>query len=93
MPSSGSISSPASGATARAAASASAGAGTAEQHVAGTLDLRDQLRLDANSPSRATSGAAFTSALSAIAGIDACPLRPCTRRRNGELIFSAVEQR
>ena len=38
------------------------------------------------------SGAAFTSALSAIAGRDAWPLRPWTRIRNGELIFSAVEQ-
>ena len=45
------------------------------------------------SPSRSTSGAALTSALSAIAGIDACPLRPCTRNRNGALIFSAVAQR
>ena len=39
------------------------------------------------------SRAAFTSALSAIPGIDACPLRPRTRSTNGELIFSAVEAR
>ena len=44
------------------------------------------------SPSAVMSGAAFTSALSAIPGIDACPLRPRTRRRNGALIFSATEQ-
>ncbi len=39
------------------------------------------------------SGAAFTSALSAIPGIDACPLRPCTVIWKGELIFSAAAQR
>ena len=37
--------------------------------------------------------AAFTSALSAIPGIDAWPLRPCTRSLNGALIFSADAQR
>ena len=36
--------------------------------------------------------AAFTSALSAIPGIDACPERPCTRTLNGAVSFSAVEQ-
>ena len=46
-----------------------------------------------NAPSRSISGAALTSALSAIAGIDACPLRPCTRSRNGDVIFSAVAHR
>jgi hypothetical protein len=45
------------------------------------------------SASRWMSLAARTSALSAIPGIDACPLRPCTRRTNGELIFSAVPHR
>ncbi len=40
-----------------------------------------------------TRRAARTSALSAIPGIDACPLRPWTRSRKGALIFSAVEQR
>ena len=43
------------------------------------------------SPRAVINGAAFTSALSAIPGIDACPLRPCTRRRKGALIFSATE--
>ena len=35
------------------------------------------------SPSAVINGAAFTSALSAIPGIDAWPLRPWTRSRNG----------
>jgi hypothetical protein len=46
-----------------------------------------------NSPRRSISLAALTSALSAIDGIDACPLRPATRSTNGELIFSAVDAR
>jgi hypothetical protein len=46
-----------------------------------------------NSPRRSISFAALTSALSAIDGIDAWPLRPRTRNTNGELIFSAVEAR
>ena len=37
--------------------------------------------------------AARTSALSAIPGIEACPLRPWTCRTKGELIFSAVAHR
>ena len=43
--------------------------------------------------SASISGAALTSALSAIPGIDAWPLRPCTRSRNGAVIFSALAQR
>ena len=42
---------------------------------------------------RSISGAAFTSALSAIPGTEAWPARPCTISRNGALIFSAGEQR
>ena len=42
---------------------------------------------------RSISPAALTSALSAIEGSDAWPLRPWTRRTKGELIFSAVAQR
>src|SRR6187200_2238927 len=38
-----------------------------------------------NSPSSSMSRAAFTRALSAIPGIEAWPLRPCTRRRNAQL--------
>ena len=38
-------------------------------------------------------GAALTSALSAIDGIDAWPLRPRTWTRNGALIFSPTAQR
>jgi hypothetical protein len=44
------------------------------------------------SPSAWMYRAALTSALSAIPGIEACPLRPLTRRTNGEDIFSAVAQ-
>ena len=94
IPSNGSISSPASGETAVAAASASAGAGTEPSaawknaSTSGTSCGSTVKR-----PSRSISGAALTSALSAIDGIDACPLRPSTRSRNGEVIFSAVAQR
>ena len=45
------------------------------------------------SASRSINLDAFTSALSEMPGIEACPLRPWTRSRNGELIFSAAEQR
>ena len=44
-------------------------------------------------PSRSTSGAALSSALSAMLGTDPCPARPRTRIVNGALIFSAVETR
>jgi len=44
-------------------------------------------------PSRSISGAALTSALSAMPGIEAWPLRPRTMSLNGEDIFSAVAQR
>ena len=94
MPSSGSISSPASGAIARAAVSASGAGGTSPSSARrkpSTSGIRRGSTV--NAPSRSTSGAAFASALSAIPGIDACPLRPYTRNMNGELIFSAVEQR
>ena len=94
MPSIGSTSSAASGDNARAAASASPAAGTvpvtASKNPATSGISCGSTRC---SPSRATRGAALTSALSAIDGIEACPLRPCTRSTNGELIFSAVEQR
>jgi hypothetical protein len=40
--------------------------------------------------SRSISGAALTSALSAMPGMDACPDRPRTRMRNGADIFSAT---
>ena len=43
-----------------------------------------------NAAIRSMSFAALTSALSAMAGIDAWPARPCTRRRNGAVIFSAT---
>src|SRR5947199_253331 len=46
-----------------------------------------------NAPIFSISGAAFTSALSAMPGMDAWPLRPRTRRRNGALCFSAGEQK
>ncbi len=42
---------------------------------------------------RSSSGAALTSALSPMLGIEAWPLFPCTRMRNGELAFSEVAQR
>jgi len=59
------------------------------------LDLRDQPRARArNDASRSISGAALTSALSAIAGIDACPLRPLHQdAETAAVIFSAVAQR
>ena len=44
-------------------------------------------------PSASISGAAFTRALSAMPGIDAWPLRPCTRNLKGALIFSDTEHR
>ena len=93
--SSGSISSPASGETALAARERIVrGRDLAEQRLQEALHLGDQLRRRPRRRRAArSSGAALTSALSAIEGIDACPLRPCTRSRNGELIFSAVEQR
>ena len=63
----------------------------AEHRAKKRLDLRAAAAAPGrNATSRSISGAAFTSALSAIAGIDAWPERPCTRRRNGALIFSAV---
>ena len=46
-----------------------------------------------NPPSRSISGAALTSALSAIPGIEPWPLRPRTVIVNGADIFSAVEQK
>ena len=91
---SGSISSAAVGETARAAASASPAAGTSPSTTwrkPSTSGISVGSAL--NAPSRAISGAALTRALSAIAGIEPWPLRPCTRSRNGELSFSAVEQR
>ena len=94
IPSSGSISSPASGETAVAAASASAGGRhRAERRLKNASTSGISCGSIVNAPSRSMSGAALTSALSAIAGIDACPLRPCTRSRNGDVIFSAVAQR
>ena len=94
IPSSGSISSPASGAIARAAVSASGAGGTSPSSACRKPSTSGISRGSTeNDPSRSTSGAAFASALSAIPGIDAWPLRPCTRSMNGELIFSAVEQR
>ena len=45
------------------------------------------------SASRSTSRAAFTSALSASSGAEACPARPRTRSRKGDERFSAIAQR
>jgi hypothetical protein len=49
-------------------------------------------RAGTKSPSFVISAAALTRALSAMPGMDAWPLRPRTRKRNGALIFSATEQ-
>ena len=65
----------------------------AEDGAQERLDLRLQLRLGPERGDPLDRRAAFTSALSAIPGIDACPERPRTRITNGALIFSAVEQR
>ena len=95
IPRSGSTSSTAIGSTIRAASStwfaSSGGAPTAASKSADTSGSSRGSGL--NSPRRSISFAALTSALSAIDGIDACPLRPRTRSMNGELIFSAVEAR
>ena len=93
-PRSGSTSSPASGWTPRATPSASSAPTsrpTSSRRKAATSGSRRGS--GRNSARRRISAAALTSALSAIPGIEACPLRPCTRRWNGELIFSAAEQR
>ena len=79
----------------RASASASLGAGHGAGHG---LEKARRLGIEhaapaRSSPSRSMSRAALTSALSAIAGIDPCPLRPWTRRTNGELRFSADASR
>ena len=95
IPSSGSTISAATGSIARAAASASLG----RRHRVGRRASRNpsvsgiSTGSGANAPSRSISRAALTSALSAIPGIEPWPLRPWTRRTNGELRFSADEQR
>ena len=92
--SSASIIPAAAGSTFRAAASASS-AGGVDPHTAARNASTSGMSCGsgANSASRSISAAALTSALSAIDGSDACPLRPCTRRTKGELIFSAAAQR
>ena len=92
--SSGSIVSTASWSTAASRSSTSSGAGcspsTASRKPATSGPIDGSGRYAA---SFSISGAALTSALSAIPGIEAWPLRPCTVTRNGELIFSAAAQR
>ena len=91
---SGSTSSPSSGPAARASSSASpAEAGVRPvtvRIIASTSGI--SRRSGSYAPSFSIKGAAFTSALSAMPGIEACPLRPRTRSRNGALIFSDTEQ-
>ena len=65
----------------------------AQHRVEKRLDLLLQLGSGRYADSRSISRAALTSALSAIDGSDAWPLRPWTRRTNGEVIFSAVAHR
>ena len=95
IPTSGSTSSAASGSTARATSSTcSASSGGAPVTASNSAATSGSSRGSGeNSPNRSIRAAALTSALSAIPGIDAWPLRPRTRRWNGELIFSATESR
>ena len=92
--SSGSTSAPSSGCTSFARAIASSGGG-ASPRTASRKPRASGISSfgGSNSASAVTYLAAFTSALSAMPGIDACPLRPCTRSRNGADIFSAVAHR
>jgi hypothetical protein len=93
VPRSGSTMSPASGWTALATLTASIGRGTSPQTACRKAATSGPTSGSSrNTPSRSTIGAAFTSALSAIPGRDAWPLRPWMVIRNGALIFSAVEQ-
>ena len=92
--SSGSISSAASGWTRRATSSASSAPTSRPTSSCMKASTSGSIRgCGRNAAARSTSGTILTSALSAMLGIDACPLRPRTRSRNGELIFSATEQR
>ena len=92
--SSGSIVSTASRSTSASLTSTSSGRGcspsTASRKPATSGPIEGSGRYAA---SLSISGAALTSALSAIPGSDAWPLRPCTVIRIGALIFSAVAQR
>ena len=91
--SSGSTISAAIGSTAAARESASPAPGTSPVTASRNAATSGSSRgATCSSPSRWMSTAALTSALSAMRGIDACPLRPWTRRVNGDVIFSATPQ-
>ncbi len=68
-------------------------AGRPESVATSALTSGSRLGSSSARPSRSMSGAAFTSALSAMPGIEAWPLRPKTRTTNGAVIFSATPQR
>ena len=92
--SSGSTSVRAIGCTASARAAASSTGGTSPRIASSSASVSGRCRRRGRyTASCSTIRAAFTSALSAIDGIEAWPLRPRTRSRNGALIFSAVAQR
>ena len=93
MPRIGSTVARSSGGRLRTVRSSSRGAGTrprAEKSASVSGIRRGGWRISAT---RWMSRAARTSALSAIPGMEAWPLRPCTRSLKGALIFSAVEHR
>ena len=89
--SSGSRISAAAGSTARAASSASAAGGTEPTTAARKPSVSGpSCGSSRYAAARSMSAAALTSALSAMPGSAAWPLRPCTSRRNGDDAFSAA---